>query len=370
MAEIINNEVKELEKKMLKLSDEIKWDNLTTKANELIHSENTWFWKELLSSPRERMSMFEKVIKDNSLLSFFNIETAKDMSPIDTLSTWPIGTFQRIIENKNDLMPTVDISRQKPSSSTEILNFSSFKQSVTLTRKMLNLKARTPWWLKQYVIDKIKESYTDTLLNFIINWDTDLTATNINSDWTVPTGTEYYLWADWIRKTILANTGLAQDLWALDLQDLRWLKKIVWNVWGALNDFAWITTEDVYDEISAFPSFSQSNQSWISPSTAVTWQLSTILWRKIYSSPYVPDTKANGKIDPVTAANNIAAQIFYISKHAVECHVTKMDHDLIKWSDFDYQFLCAVDFAMKVHPIIPESNIRWNCLAWWINIIT
>lgn len=160
--------------------------------------------------------------------------------------------------------------------------------------------------MRGYVENKMSLAYGETLDKVLINGDTETGATgNVNSDDAAPAAGSYYLAADGLRKTAIAN-GNVVDAGALDLADIRESRSQLGengNKGLNPNELVLGVGTDVYYKLLALTQ-AETVEKFGGAATVVNGTLAAIDGIEVVPSGFIPKTEADGKVSSVTPANN------------------------------------------------------------------
>lgn len=188
---------------------------LEQKADEVMHTSNTGAGEEYV--PEELAdTVIDKIRDEEKLMDYF--PEPKDMPsnphPIPLEGADPTWNY---VEETTDV-PATDNGTSKAGTDELVLNAKKFRTSVPLSSE----------WQEDSIINvrnllerKIGDSYAELLDAAVLNGDTTTASTgNVNLDDAAPSGDEYYLAFDGLRKKALDDENDVQA-GTLELQDIR-----------------------------------------------------------------------------------------------------------------------------------------------------
>lgn len=287
---------------------------LETKSNEVINTWNTWYGAELVPWAVQTTDFLDLVPQYSSFIwrlkgfHWRNLNKIQEVPVIWQLPMHDLGaewtTWAGAIAQGKGKLPTakVTITQKKYDFSVDVsdeeIKFVNVLDIVaTINRKMAESAARTQEAL-------------------ILNWDTVTAWTwNINSDDQAPVGTEYYLWADWLRKSAFTNSWTV-DLATLEFADfISMMAKLGRNATQA--DCVWLFNRPTLTKALWISEFLEAYKSG-KVSTSQTWVISNILGYDILDAYDFPLTEADWKVSYDTPANNVKWGCMLLNTNAVQ----------------------------------------------------
>ena len=332
--------------------------DMRAKANEVEHTTNTGYGKELIPVNILTDMVLEMVPQYAGILNAFmvgfhgNQLGASVKVPIlweipfaQGNSEWTTGVGA--LSQGKHLVPTGDITITQYN-----LIVSVDVSNQELAYSIVDLQAK--------ILEKLSKSFTRTIESAIVNADPETSTTgNVNSDDADPVVTFASTgWAKdhrllgWtgLRKTALAGTVDVdyKDLWVLDMDDLFILRGLMGLYSTALNELVMITDYTAYNTalgIAEFLEFQKNGKA----STAITGAISNIAGVDLFVHRDFPKTEADGKAS-ATPANNIKGSVLYARRPCVQRGYGKngLDITVVKVPGLWYQFIGTMDFGFAI----------------------
>lgn len=341
----ITDEVKELSEK--KIAD------MRQKTNEVVHTTNTGYGKELIPVNVLTDTVLEMVPMYAGILNAFMVGFHwNQMGKSDKVaivgeipfaqgnSEWTTGAGA--IAQGKQLLPTGDVT----------INQYSMIVSVDVSNEELAYSVAD---LQTMILRKMSQSFVRTFESAIVNGDPETSSVgNVNSDDQAPAITFATTgWASdhrllgWtgLRKTALAGTVDVdyKDLGTLDMSDLFVLRGLMNKYSTNLQDLVLIMDYKAYNKALTLSEFLEFQKNGVN-STAITGALSNIAGVDLFVHRDFPSTEADGKASK-TASNNTKGSALYVWRPAVQRGYGKNGLDITvykipwKW----YQFVGTMD---------------------------
>lgn len=290
-----------------------------TKADEVMHTDNTGFGEELIEKNRLSKEILDMVPDYSQLLPMLPGDHGMDLGISEVLpivgelplfrgnSEWKDAPAEDPDGTNGSKLPTDKVT----------INQGMFYLEVPISKRELNYNITD---LFQLVVWKIQKSAGRTVDAVIINGDTDLTG-NVNRDGfdfgtlTAKQREAYYYLqcANGIRKLGIAN-GL--DLGALDEDDLLDLTEQLGEYANDDDELLYITSNKVRNKIRKFDSYKDASKSGTG-STVQGVKVQQVWGIDLVTNRDNPSLSAsNGKVHDTTG--NIAGQIQCIWKPAIQ----------------------------------------------------
>ena len=305
---------------------------LETKANEVIHSTNTGYGKELMETASQSSDIIDMTIANSNILSALRWNHGKtiplawaklpiigDTTFYSTSSEWTTWALMSQVAQWTYRTPTAEVT----------ITPKKYKMTCDISDEQL----RNPLVnIEQIVMDKLSTGAVKTVEAVLINWDTVTWATwNVNSDDWAPTTWLYYLNQDWLIKQALITKWVAWvdkiDLATLAWADLVDMQKQTWYLWSNPTDWIWLFELRTLYKALQLDEFKKANENGrLSSIVLGKWAMNNVLWSDVYVPNDLRRAEADGKIS-VTPANNTLWRILYVHKDAVQF-----------WFHWDYNF--------------------------------
>ncbi len=288
---------------------------LEVKANEVEHTTNTGYGAELVPGAVQTTDFLDLVPTFSSFIGRLKGFHGRNLNKIQEVPViWDIAlhnlgsewtTGAGAIAQGTALLPTakVTLTQKKYILSCDIsdeeMRFVNVVDIIaTIQRKLARSAARTQEAL-------------------ILNGDTETGWTwNINSDDQAPTGTEYYLGANGLRKSAFTNSG-TYDISTIEFADFIKLMSILGKNATNMNDCLWLFNQATLTKSLWISEFLQAYTNGKS-STVFTGALTNILGADVLSAYDFPLTEADWKVSYDTPTNNVKGWVMLLNTNAVQ----------------------------------------------------
>ncbi len=320
LIDLISNTLKEegFEAKQYDIAEAIEFKKalgLETKANEVMHTTNTWFGAELVPGAVQTTDFLDLVPQFSSFIGRLkgfhgrNLNKIQEVSIIGALAKHKLGsewtTGAGAIKQGLWKLPTdkVTLTQKKYEFSVDVsdeeFRFVNVLDIVATIQK------------------KLARSAAETQEALILNGDTETGATwNINSDDEAPAADNYFLGANGLRKSAFANSGTV-DIGTMDFADfISMMSKLGKNA-TTPQDCIWLFEQSTLTKALGITEFLQAYTNGKS-STVFTGALSNILGYDVLSAYDFPKTEADGKVSFDTPANNVKWGCMFLNTNAVQ----------------------------------------------------
>lgn len=295
--------------------------SIETKANEVIHSTNTWFGAELMEPLTRSRDIIDLTIANSTLLQIFRWNHGKTipLAWAEVPVIWDTGFFEKAWEwttgwlyaeqgQGTDKMPTAKVT----------IVPKKYKMTVDISDEQLKNPLVN---IESLIMSKMSKSAIRTVEAVLLNWDTIATAnTNINLiDWT-PSAKSYYLNTNGLRKQAITKWVAwvdVKDMWAFTWATLTDIQIQGWYLASNPQDYVWISELKTHNKISQLTEYKDASQNWEGSTIKGKNTLKTILGSDLVIPKDLRLTNATWKIS-WTASNNTKWQLIYAHKDAVQ----------------------------------------------------
>ena len=345
-------------------------DLVMEKANEVEHTTNTWYGKELVPVDVLSTQIYNAIPEYGTFINAFTSGFhGNDMGTSDKVVVkweialpkvvWEWTTWAWALSQGNTRLPTWEVS---------IVQY-SLQVSVDVSKKQLN----------HSVVDLLPMLTADLWKSFargievaILNADPAAGATgNVNSDDQLFTTTfsaddVRFAGYTWFRALAVAGTAGVDklDVWTLDITDLFTSRGQLGLYSIALNDLVLIMDYVAYNKaltISEFLEYNKNGQN----STAIIGAISNIAWVDLFVSREFPKTQADGKMSK-TAASNVKGWFLYALQSCVQRgYGQPIDTDIVKVPGKGYQIIGTMEFGFTI--INKKAWVTDPAFVLWFN---
>lgn len=356
-------EIKELIAKAKELGEVKEAVVEETKANEVMHTTNTGFGKELI--PTNVMTdMLDMLGQYSTLLPLLPGNHWNDM-PISAKVPvlWEADMFGGNSEWTTGAGAFVTPANHWPHTGEVTINQWQFITTVSLSKRELNY---WPAQLESLIRERLNRAAARTIDAVIINGDAETGSTwNVNLDDDTPTAGTYYLQCDhWIRELAI-NNSLTVNCGTLDSGDFLSVKSKL-DAWyqAMLNDLLVIMPSAVYNKALALSEVITMDKFWPN-ATISNWVLAKVFGMDILVARDWPLAEADWKCSK-TAASNTLGSFWIIYKPAVQYGFGQpLEIDVFKvpgkWVDlvatFEFGFAIADNVAGLGHTVAAWINV-------------
>ena len=345
-------------------------------ANEVEHTANTWYWKELVEVDALSHKIYSAVPEHAVFL--------------DKLSEWFHGN-DMWISVKVPIKWEVGYARWNPEWTTWAALLSQWTNKlwtwdVTITQVPLilsvdiskRLQNHSVGDVEEFVSKSISASMTRTIEWMILNWDTVTAWTwNVNSDDQAPATTFASTWGandhrllldNGIRKLALSWTANVdyKEVWTIEFEDFINVRAMLWNNGNNLDWLLLLMNWNTYHKTLVIDEFKNQYQNGIS-STVVDWKLQAKLaWVEYVVTDEFWLTEDDWKQSWVTPANNTKGWFAYVVKSAVQWgYGQSIEIDSVK---IPWKWVTIIATAEVWFTIVNKKagQAAWS-VALWIN---
>ena len=329
---------------------------IKTNANEVEHTTNTGFGKELVPVDTLSTQIYQNIpeysrIFDKLMNSFHgnNMGTSEKVGVI-----WEVGfalgnaewtTGAGIISQGGNKLGTWEVT----------INQASLIISVDISKKLANHSIVD---VEAYAIAEWAKSLARTMDSMLVNGDTLDTATwNVNCDDAQPTVT-FAAWAkdhrllldNGIRKLALSGTINVDyvDIWTLSFDDYITVRAKLGDFSYDLENLLLIMNPATYNATLILDEFKQQYQNGLA-STIIDGKLKEMLaWVEYVVARDFGLTEADGK-QSATASNNTKGWFAYIVKNAVQWWFGQaVETDVVKIPGKWYSVILTMEFGFAI----------------------
>jgi hypothetical protein len=347
----------EITDEVVSLADQKALD-MKEKANEVMHTTNTGYGKELIPVDVLTDTVLDLIPTYSGILNAFmvgfhgNQMGASEKLPIvgeipfaQGNAEWTTGAGA--ISQGLYKLPTADVT----------ITQQDLIISVDISKKEM---AYAVVDLQAMILTKIAQSFTRTIESIIVNADSNTSSVgNINSVDQAPATTfaatggasdHRLLGFTGLRATALAGTSGTDyvDVGALTMGDFFDVRANMGGYSTALNDLVLISDFKTYNKaltLSEFLEFQKNGKA----STAITGALANIAGVDMFIHRDYPATNTAGKVS-VTASNNTKGSFLYAFRPCVQWGYGKdgMDVTVVKVPGKGYQAIATMNFGVTV----------------------
>lgn len=365
-------------KELVKQVKELEWESwildvsmdskseleIETKANEVMHTTNTWFWKELIPTNVLMDPMLDMVPNYSKLLPLLPWNHGNNM-PISAKVPiiWEADLFQWNSEWTTWAWTFITPANNWPHTWEITIVQWQYITTVSISKRELNY---APENLEAIIRERLNRAAARTIDAVIINWDSETWSTwNVNSDDWAPASWAYFLQNDhWIRELAI-NWNNTVDCWTLDSSDFLAVKAKLDPAYQAnLNDLLFITDSTTYNKSLILDEVITVDKFW-PEATIHSWVLAKVFGIDILVARDYPLTEADGKCSK-TNSNNVKWWFACIYKPAIQYGFGQpLEIEIFKtpWKWVDLVATFEFGFA-----IANEVANLWKTVAAWIDV--
>lgn len=312
---------------------------MVRKANEVTHTTNTGFGKELIPVDVLTSTFIDLIPQSTSFMSDISLgyhgnnmnKTQKvpvlgELPFFKLTPEWTGGTLASQFITPDTKLPTDEVMIQQYKY-TATVGLSDEEVQYSIVDVLANVNR------------KLALSAGETIQAMIINGDTETATGNINNDEVAPSADQYYLGGNGLRKTALASATTSFDAGTLAWDDYLQMVTLLGDNASDPSMLLFLANTQTYLKslgLSEFKDQSMNGRfSTIAGAPAIT-----PIGVKLYTNRKFAKTKANGKVS-TTPANNVKGGLLCLHKSAVQW-----------WSARDLQF-----------EIVRAPSQGWNVVA-------
>lgn len=313
-------QIKELqweEPELIIKDEEIKSNvDMETKANEVMHTTNTWFWKELIPTNVLIDPFLDLLPNYSKLLPLLPGNHGNNM-PISAKVPiiWEADLFQWNSEWTTWAWSFITPANHWPHTWEVNIVQGQYITTVSISKRELNYG---PDQLEAIIRERINRAAARTIDAVIINWDAETWATgNVNSDDAAPTAWLYYLQNDHGIREVAINNSQTVSCGTLDSADFLGVKALLDPGYQAeTNNLLIIMPSQVYNKTLALTDLITVDKFW-PQATIHAWVLAKIFDMDILVARDWPLAEADGKCS-ATASSNTLGSFAVLYKPAVQ----------------------------------------------------
>ena len=311
-------DIKELqwEEPELEVVEKKEVSDMETKANEVIHTTNTNFWKELIPTNVLLDPLLDLVPTYSKLLPLLPGNHGNWM-PISAKVPiiWEADLFQWNSEWTTWAGSFITPANHGPHTGEVTIVQWQYITTVSISKRELNY---APENLEAIIRERVNRAAARTIDAVLINWDAETWATgNVNSDDAAPTAGTYFLQNDhWIREMAINNSQTV-SCGTLDSTDFLTVKNVLDPGYQAeSNNLLIIMPSQVYNKALTLSEVITVDKFW-PQATIHSWVLAKIFDIDILVARDWPLAEADGKCS-ATAASNTLGSFAVLYKPAVQ----------------------------------------------------
>lgn len=333
-------------------------DHLETKANEVEHTTNTGYGKELVPVDVLSNTVMAMVPTYGSFINAFLVGFQGNWmgASIKVPIKGEIAFAQGVAEWTTGAGALIQGTHKLPTDEVTITQF-QIQASVDISRKLVNHSVAD---LISIVTEEMSKSFARTIESAILNADPNTsTAGNINSDDQAAATTfaatgganDHRLLGYYgLRQVALAGSATVDylDVGSLDIADfftLRWQMGL-YSI--ALQDLVLIMDYLSYNKALGLSEFLEWQKNG-KASTVITGAISNIAGVDLFVSRDFPKTKSTGKANGVTTASNVKWGFLYAYRPSVQRGFGQpLEIDVVKVPGKGYQVIGTMEFGFTV----------------------
>lgn len=289
---------------------------MVRKANEVTHTTNTGFGKELIPVDVLTSTFIDLIPQSTSFMSDISLgyhgnnmnKTQKvpvlgELPFFKLTPEWTGGTLASQFITPDTKLPTDEVMIQQYKY-TATVGLSDEEVQYSIVDVLANVNR------------KLALSAGETIQAMIINGDTETATGNINNDEVAPSADQYYLGGNGLRKTALASATTSFDAGTLAWDDYLQMVTLLGDNASDPSMLLFLANTQTYLKslgLSEFKDQSMNGRfSTIAGAPAIT-----PIGVKLYTNRKFAKTKANGKVS-TTPANNVKGGLLCLHKSAVQ----------------------------------------------------
>lgn len=326
-----------------------------TNANDVEHTTNTWYGKELVPVDVLSNEIYNAIPKYATFLDKLPGFHGNNMgASVKVPVKWEVWfaqgnsewtTWAGILAQWNNLLGTWDVT----------ITQAPLIISVDISKKLVNHSIAD---IESLVIDDIARQVVRTAESMIINGDSSNASTwNVNCDDAVPSATfaagtndHRLLLSNGIRKVALDWTVNVdyKDVWTLEFDDYITVRALLWDYSYDLDNILLIMNGATYNKTLTLSEFKKQYQNWVS-SVIVDWKIvNKLAWTEFVVSRDFGLTEADGK-QSSTASSNTKGGFAYIYKPAIQYgYGQPVEIDVVKIPWKGYSVIATFEFGFAI----------------------
>jgi len=295
--------------------NEYKDFKATENADEVMHTTNIWFGKELIPVDvltNEIIDIMPNHVRFlNGLTWFHGNNLGKS---IELPIIWELARPIRATERTSAALAFQNATDRMPTDKVTIVQKGAYAQVSLSEEELLYSIAK----LEPIIKAKLARSFAKEIENIILNWDTNVLAGNINSIETPLPNTDLLLDYDGIRKEISVGT-LGTDfvnIGVLSRQNLIETRALLWDWSYDFEDIMCLMDWKTYTKTILLPEYSDKSKNG-KESTITKGAKDVISGVELFIPSVMKTTTDDGRIsnDP---ALNVKWNLIYMKRNAVQ----------------------------------------------------
>ena len=336
-----------------------------TKANEVMHTTNTNFWKELIPTDVLMDPLLDLVPEYSKLLPLLPGNHGSNM-PISAKVPviWEANMFGGNTEWTTGQGWFITPANNGPATDEIVISQGQFITTVSISKRELNY---APENLEALIRERINRAAARTIDAVIINGDAETGATgNVNSVDAAPTTWIYYLQNDhWIRELAI-NNNQTVNVWSLTSGDFLDILSVLGEWYQSdLDNLLFLQPANVYNK-SLLLSEVLTMEKFGPDATIRTGVLAKVFWIDIVTARDRPaKATATGTVS-ATVSNNTTGSFGLIYKPAVQYGFGQpLEIDVFKVPGKWVDLVATFEFWFGI-----ANNCAWlgNTVAMWVNV--
>jgi len=319
------------EEKLAMLKNSIAW--VETRANESMSTGQDGYGQDFV--PSDLASTVLASVRDaNTIVSRLNAPIVMPTSTYTMPVEWSDNTWYATSENAN-VAGTDEVVLVAKKYSTSVYASGELDDDSIVN-------------INTFLGDKFAKSYKELLDGVVVNGDVVTASTgNVNSDDGAPTAGTYYLHQDGLVKTAITNSATV-NAGALDLADIRGMRKLLGLKWIDPSDLLLIPSTDVYYKL-LWLGQAETVEKFGGRATVVNGTLSAIDGIEVLPTSLLGNAEADGKIS-TTSSNNTTGRMLLVYKpdliHGFKRGLQVFTEYLPEYDQF--RFTGHVRYALKI----------------------
>ena len=279
---------------------------LETRANESMSTGQDGYGQDFVPSDLAS-TIIEKVRNQDTFVSKLSAPITMS-SPTYTIPVeWSDPTWVATSENAN--VTGTAVTTSKAGTDDVTLTAKKYSASVYASGELDDDSIIN---IRSFLGDKMSKSYAELLDSVWYNGDTTTAGTgNVNSDDGAPASGSYYLHQDGLIKSAIDNSATV-NAGALELADVRSMRKSMGLKWLNPNDLLLVPSTDVYFKLLGLTQAETMEKFW-GRATVVNGTLAAIDGIEVLSTSLIGNAEADGKIS-TTPANNTTGRMLLVYK--------------------------------------------------------
>jgi HK97 family phage major capsid protein len=287
-------------------------------ANELMHTANTGFGKEVIPVDVLSQKVIDMIPQYATFLNSLPGFHGTGMAISEKVAV--IGETGFFAGNTEPTTGAQAIRQPANRLATGEVTISQAQliADVFLTKRELNYSIVD---LESLVQQKLAASLARTIESMIVNGDDETGSTgNVNSDDQAPAttfgATDHRILIDHGIRELSINNSFAKNAGTLDNSDFLAVMNYLGDLASDPNDCLWIFNRATYNKALGLAEFYKANERGVA-STLAGNAITNIFGSDLFISRAMPKTEADGKMS-ATPGNNVLGQFAYVYKPAIQ----------------------------------------------------